>query len=310
MLVSIVIPVKNAAPWLDSLLASILSQEGDFETELIILDSESTDETTEILKKYSVEYYSIPPGEFNHGVTRNFGASKAKGEVVVMTVQDAIPANSLWLKELLDGFLDCNVIGVCGKQIVPKSANKNPLEWFSPINELQIKRGGHCDLNTISATDCGWDNVTAAYKRSFLIEKIPFRKVKFGEDAYWAKDALLSGYDLVYNDRALVYHYHHEDSDFTYKRSIEEFYLKYSLFNIEPEVKYIDFWGRIKVALSILMKMKSFKKWQYWCNYNYIKNKTIFSASEDFKRHLSKGHKSIEDFYSEVCNVSVIANKI
>ena len=57
-----------------------------------VIDSGSTDGTIEFLKDQPrTAVHSIPSEEFGHGKTRNLGASMAKGDLVLMTVQDARP---------------------------------------------------------------------------------------------------------------------------------------------------------------------------------------------------------------------------
>jgi rhamnosyltransferase len=87
--ISVVIPVKNGEPWLDECIQGIMSQTLFNQTEIIAIDSGSTDGSLAILEKYPVRIYNLPPAEFNHGLTRNYGVQLCRGEYVVMTVQDA-----------------------------------------------------------------------------------------------------------------------------------------------------------------------------------------------------------------------------
>jgi len=50
-------------------------------------------------------------------------------------------------------------------------------------------------------------NTSSCIRRSAW-EKIPFRKVDFGEDVDWAERALLAGYKIVYEPSSAVYHSH------------------------------------------------------------------------------------------------------
>ena len=104
ILVSIVIPVKNGDYWLEHTLTALLNQELDKPFEVIVIDSGSTDSSLDIIRKHPVHLIQIQPETFNHGTTRNIGVQAAKGEYVVMTVQDARPVDNQWLKHLLAGF--------------------------------------------------------------------------------------------------------------------------------------------------------------------------------------------------------------
>lgn len=50
---SIVTPVYNGEKYIAETIESVLSQEGDFEIEYIVMDGESTDKTVEIVQKYA-----------------------------------------------------------------------------------------------------------------------------------------------------------------------------------------------------------------------------------------------------------------
>src|SRR5690606_36067818 len=68
-------------------------------------------------------------------------------------------------------------------------------------------------------TLCSWDDVNAMYRKSVL-EKIPFKSLAFGEDMFWAKQALEEGYKLVYDTSARVAHYHFQYPEYTYRRTL------------------------------------------------------------------------------------------
>ena len=55
----------------------------------------------EIISKYPAKCYEIPPSEFGHGKTRNYGASKGTGEFILFVTQDAKPADEYWLENFI-----------------------------------------------------------------------------------------------------------------------------------------------------------------------------------------------------------------
>jgi len=84
-LVSIIIPTKNSVAFLDNCLKSIKKQSYK-NIELIVVDSNSTDNTIKIARKYQAQvyYYSpkVPAGTFDAPHKRNYGVKKAKGDFV------------------------------------------------------------------------------------------------------------------------------------------------------------------------------------------------------------------------------------
>lgn len=268
--VSVIIPVKNGAGTLRACLNGIFSQTMAGKPEVIVIDSGSTDGSLEILKEYPVRVMSIPANSFNHGATRNSGVNLASGEFVVFTVQDAVAAGPEWLATLLKHFADPAVAGVCGQQIVDHDPAKNPLQWFRPAGLPEVKKIRIADFDALPGKEkhqlCRWDNVNAAYRMSVLKE-IPFREVSFGEDTLWANDALTLDRTIVYDYSARVFHYHHQNFSFYFKRSYITFYQDYSNFKYLPAGQSFP----LAVARSVyrLFRMKmTMKQKVSWTNYN------------------------------------------
>ena len=231
--ISVVIPVKNGKGTIGDCLDGIFTQTVKDLLEVIVIDSGSADGTLDVLRRYPVHLCTIPASDFNHGDTRNHGVRMARGEFVVMTVQDAKPADTQWIERMLEHFSDPHVAGVCGLQFVAHDLDKNPMQWFRPCSEPE-PRVVHFpnpeefrSLPPRTQTElCRWDDVTAMYRRSALLET-PFQRVSFSEDEVWARDALSKGYALVYEPRAQVCHYHHETLPFRFKRAYTIHYHQY-----------------------------------------------------------------------------------
>src|SRR5690606_29901992 len=193
--------------------------------EVVVVDSGSTDGSVGFLSQFPfVRVIPIDPKSFNHGATRNLAVQHTKGNYVVMTVQDAMPSDEIWLDRMLRHFEDTSVAGVCGQQIVPHHSDKNPHEWFRPqsdpiIRAVQFK--SKADFDSLSPLEkrlaCGWDDVNAMYRKNVL-EEIPFEPVAFGEDMLWAKAALQQGHKLIYDYSVRVNHYHYQSPDYTFRR--------------------------------------------------------------------------------------------
>jgi rhamnosyltransferase len=236
-LISIVIPVKNGIDTIKECLDGIFSQTLINQTEVIIIDSGSTDGTLDVIKKYEVKLIPIAPQEFNHGETRNLGVTHASGKFVLMTVQDAIAIDNQWLQRLINNFDTPSVAGVCGQQYVPQHKDKNPFEWYRPISEPKKKcysfnQNEFASLTPASQREvCGWDDVNAMYRRDALIAT-PFKKVKFGEDLLWAKNILSQGYIIAYDPSCKVQHYHHVTYNQEVGRKLVELLNDYVTFNL------------------------------------------------------------------------------
>ena len=307
--ISVVIPVKNGAPWLDACIHGIMQQSLFHQTEIIAIDSGSTDDSLAILEKYPIRVYTIPPAEFNHGLTRNYGVELSRGQYVVMTVQDARPVDKFWLQKLLSGFTVFeNVAGVCGNQVCPHDRDKNPIDWHRPQSEPKMhtfKFSSKEEFDILTPQEkkwtCSWDDVNAMYRRETLMH-IPFRKISYGEDAVWAREALQAGYAIVYNPAAMVYHYHNEDFNFSFRRSLTVMHLRYRQFGFlyeKPASRLIDKLRTIKtIWKSEPLTLK--EKW-YWFQYNQQQHKAFKAAHETFFKALSQGEEKLDEVHEQFC---------
>ena len=112
-MISIVIPTRNGMATLPALLDAVDRQRVDASVEMIAVDSGSTDGTPGLLAARKVRVTHIQPEAFNHGTTRNQGVREARGDLVVLMVQDAVPASDTWLDALIalseDGLTEENL---------------------------------------------------------------------------------------------------------------------------------------------------------------------------------------------------------
>ncbi|HUC79684.1 MAG TPA: glycosyltransferase [Flavisolibacter sp.] len=307
--VSVVIPVRNEAAKIKACIEGILNQSVPVK-EIIVVDSGSTDGTLEILRNYpKVTVIEIPPSSFNHGETRNVGVRHATGEFVLLTVGDGKPYDNQWVQELLNGFDGPEVAGVCGQQVVSHEPGNNPLHWYRPIDaptktKYHYPNGAFEKLTPGEKLKaCGWDDVTAMYRREVLLE-IPFRFTSFAEDAIWAKDALTAGYAIVYNSAARVYHHHQESKDFVFKRTLTTIYMRYRHFGfVYPKEtgkkslrSTLSRYKQIFTTKELPLKSKI-----DWLKYNDEYDQAAVEANHAFHNALAEGEKVLDQLHEKYC---------
>jgi glycosyltransferase involved in cell wall biosynthesis len=117
--ISVVVATYNAARTLDDCLASLLTlRYPDYE--VIVVNDGSRDDSQQIIERYPFRAITTP----NRGVSaaRNEGLRAATGEIVAYIDSDA-RADPDWLGYLAATFLESDVVGVGGPNLVPPEDN-------------------------------------------------------------------------------------------------------------------------------------------------------------------------------------------
>lgn len=239
--VSIVIPTKNGGAVFEEVLWGIRGQKFKGEVELVVVDSGSTDGTVKKASEYGARIIEIPPGEFNHGLTRNYGIEESKGDFIVLMTQDAVPADEHWLKSLVDTFdNDERIAGVYARQVPRQDADvltkRNLNDWVTgrsvySVQEIKDRESFEKMDPMKKYLTCVFDNVCSALRRTAWKE-VPFRRNDFGEDIEWARRALLSGWKIAYQPKAAVVHSHSRSVAYEYGRTYMCHRKLYELFGL------------------------------------------------------------------------------
>ena len=209
---------------------------------------------------------------------------------------------------MLNGFIDDTIAGVCGQQIVAHEKQNNPVEWFFPVNKPSISSyqfENKSQFENLSAEEkkrvCGWDDVTACYRRDILL-KLPFREIEFAEDLQWAFDALMAGYTIVYNTYARVYHYHHMTNDFSFKRSLTNFYYRYKILGYKPSSVQMTLRQHLQMIYILIKRDISFKAKFGWWKYNINLNLQYKKAFCIFSEAIKMGDFNLDKIYHQICS--------
>ncbi len=229
-MVTLVLPTRNAGPEFPQVFARMLDQELDRPLEVVVIDSGSTDGTVDFLKTQlrtqRLRLIEIPHGEFNHGLTRNRGIEEARGEVVVLATQDALPADRHWLQRLVDCFDDPRVAGAYSCQLPRPDAGpfiKDRLSrWAAAAREPRVQEiASPEEFESLAPLEklerSAFDNVSSSVRRS-VARDIPFRRRTFGEDLDWGHRALLAGHRIVFEPRSRVIHSHNYSIGYEMRR--------------------------------------------------------------------------------------------
>ncbi|MCA9322433.1 MAG: glycosyltransferase [Planctomycetes bacterium] len=224
--VTVFIPTWNGGALFETVLERVFAQKTDFDYEVLVIDSGSKDETLSILRKFPVRLIEIPNHEFNHGLTRNRAVREAKGGIVALLTQDAVPYDEHWLANLVSNFEDSQVAGAYCHQLPRENCNpfqRDRLEgWTQGEGEREVRRiESRASYESLTPMEkyrtIAFDDVASCVRKS-VMESIPFERRQFGEDVAWAKQAILAGYKIVMDPRAVVVHSHDNPIFYEFKR--------------------------------------------------------------------------------------------
>jgi len=115
MKVSVIIPAYNEEKSIAKTLRSLEKQDYKDKWEVIVVDNNSTDKTSEVSKKFSnnLDLKVILEKKKGRGTARATGANKSQGEFIFYTDADAlVPKN--WISGMVRHFDDSEVVAVTG----------------------------------------------------------------------------------------------------------------------------------------------------------------------------------------------------
>jgi len=209
MSISVIIPTLNAEKYLPGQLSMLQAQKRRAD-EIIVIDSESTDSTTDIACEYGCSIYSVPRREFNHGGTRNIAAGYANGKYLVFLTQDALPVDTNLLQNLAKPLeKDRNAAMGYGRQIAyghARSIEKFVREFNYPPESYSKQKA---DIDRLGVKTFFCSNACAIYNKQIFTGLGGFREdTIMNEDMEFVFRAVMSDYKACYAADAAVWHSH------------------------------------------------------------------------------------------------------
>jgi len=219
---SVLIPTLNALQYLEKNIEILKTINSKDHTEVIIIDSESTDNTVPFLEKNNIRVIKALRKNFNHGSTRNILANESRGSYLIFLTQDAILTSEDSIYNLVEPMETNEEISVVYGRQLPVEGAKFPGEFardFNYPNYSQVKSLGDKDKYGIKTVFCS--NSYAAYRRVDFLKVGGFPKhVILAEDTYTTAKIVLSGKKVAYVADACVYHSH----DYTIRQEFKRYF--------------------------------------------------------------------------------------
>ena len=196
MNVSVVIRAKDEAASIGRTIDLLQGQ--TIESELIVVDSGSTDGTPEIARERGAKVMEIPAASFTFGGSLNTGTEAATAPIVVALSAHAFPTHDRWLEAMAQAFDHPRVACAVGGERHPGGGMiDGRLE-----QDAELARRHPWS---------GYSNAAGGFRRE-LWQQYPFRPDMPGtEDKEWAWHWLQQGYVCVIAPELKVDHDHTKD---------------------------------------------------------------------------------------------------
>lgn len=207
--VDVIIPVYKPQETFQKLLRRLEKQTYPIERIIVINTDESKYPADKINAPEQMELYHITKDEFDHGTTRNKAARMSTADLMLFMTQDAVPADSKMIENLVKAFEDETVGAAYARQIPNKehSLIEKYTRNFNYPPQGCVKR--KADLGRLGIKTFFCSDACAMYRRSLYLKLGGFApQAIFNEDMLFASELVYNGYGIAYQAEARVVHSH------------------------------------------------------------------------------------------------------
>lgn len=208
-LIDVIIPTYKPDEKFDHLIKRLRKQTVKPDHIIIINTEEQYFNQNKYADMENVVVIHINKEEFDHGGTRNYGASLSNAQYIMFMTQDAVPADEHLIERLLAPFDNEKVAVSYARQLPTKHAGviEQYTRTFNYSEEDAMK--SKADLKRLGIKTYFCSNVCAAYRRDVYEELGGFvTKTIFNEDMIMASKVIQADYRIAYASKARVVHSH------------------------------------------------------------------------------------------------------
>lgn len=226
--VDVVIPTYKPGKELLSIIDKLNNQKYEVNKIIIIntLISDSDSYLKSMFSEYKtdlskIEVCDIRKEEFNHGLTRNKGASLSDADFIMFMTQDAVPVDDTLVFEMIKPFSDKDVYVSYARQLPRKNCRyvEKYVRSFNYPDKDIVKTKDDFERIGIKTIFCS--DVCAMYRKNALLNLEGFPKTDFNEDMIFAYKTVMAGKKVYYASDAKVIHSHNYTYFQQFKRNVE-----------------------------------------------------------------------------------------
>ncbi|SAI05698.1 mycofactocin system glycosyltransferase [Bordetella ansorpii] len=235
---TVVIPTYYPDEDFLAVLDAIHGQLCSYDVTIQIVDSRKNGQVSPVIEKIEQQklasVHAIDAATFQHGETRNLGASLTHADFYAYLTQDALPASEYWLESLLTPL---RMLPDCSYSFGPHRAypQHHPIydhELIMHFNGFvqhgfitnRRQHAGRYNTDPFFKAGLCFNSDNNAGYRGDLLRRFKFPTVDFAEDQGIAKRLLEAGFSRAYCPSAIIFHSHDYTSNFeeAYRRGVEE----------------------------------------------------------------------------------------
>lgn len=221
-LVDVIIPVYHPDEKFIELILMLKKQTYPIHKIIIMNTERDLLDTKNLEGDPGIEIHHITKEEFDHGGTRNQGAGYSKADLMVFMTQDAVPADSLLIENLVESFKQPEIAISYARQLPEKDCRilEAYTRTFNYPDQDMVK--GVKDLKRLGIKTYFSSNACAAYRKTVYTELGGFiRNTIFNEDMIFAAGAVKAGYLIRYASKAMVVHSHNYSNMEQFRRNFD-----------------------------------------------------------------------------------------
>jgi rhamnosyltransferase len=199
---------------------------------ILVIDSHSTDDTVERVRRLGVQCDIIERSAFDHGLTRNEARKKLNTQFVVCMTQDAYPTAPDTIERLVAPLVAGTAQASFGRQLPRPGCDliEAFAREFSYGPESYSKSWADRAKFQLRLYMCS--NSFAAYDNAALDRVGGFPKTLFGEDFLTAMALIKAGGTIAYQADAVVEHSHH----YSFRAEIKRNFQIGTMHSMHPEL--------------------------------------------------------------------------